>query len=150
MVCSRLPSGLLAASARLTPEGLSSEHEGTAVQAVVDLGSSLTLCTWAAAEAIGLRRQGDPRARLTDDVIAGATGEPVRVWEARLTVELGGVRREDMLVNIADLPIFGAIGLPAAAAVIGLDTLAPRADGGAEEQGSRVVLAARDGRVWLE
>ena len=93
----------------------------------------------------------DPRVRLTDDVIAGASGEPVRVSEARLTVELGGgARRENVLVNIADLPVFAAIGMPGAAAVLGLDSLAPRAESEAEVAGSRLVLAACDARVWVE
>mmetsp|Transcript_61929 Transcript_61929/g.170176 ORF Transcript_61929/g.170176 Transcript_61929/m.170176 type:complete len:98 (+) Transcript_61929:1-294(+) len=95
---------------------------------------------------MGMRRE-DPRVRLTDDVIAGASGDPIRVSEARLTLDAGGARRAALLVNIADLPVFSAIGLPGAAAVLGLDALAPSAE---LESGSRVLLAARDMRVWVE
>lgn len=141
--CTRLPSGLLSTRVQLVPEG----GAGGEVQAVVDLGSTVTLCTWAAAEAAGLQKD-DPRVRQTDDVIAGATGEPVRVSEVVMTLQIGGAKRTDVLVNIADLPIFSAIGLPPAAAVLGLDTLAPNAETNAD--GSRIVLAAKDTRVWIE
>ena len=142
--CARLPSGLLTTTVRLLPEG----GAGGAVQAIVDLGSTLTLCNWAAARAAGLSPE-DPRVRVTDDVIAGASGEPIRVSEARLLLELGGgARRENVLVNIADLPVFAAVGMPGPAAVLGLDALAARAD--SEAAGSRVVLAVQDARVWVE
>lgn len=110
--------------------------------------AQVTLINWAAAAKAGLNAD-DPRVRQTEDVVAGASGRPVRVAEARLTIALGGgARRKDVLVNIADLPVFAAVGLPGAACVLGLDTLAPSAaeDGG----GSRVVLAAKNARVWIE
>ena len=143
--CARLASGLLTTGARLQPNG----GEGGAVRAIVDLGSTVTLINWAAAQAAGLQREGDARVRQTDDVIAGASGEPVRVAEARMTIELGGgARREGVLVNIADLPVFAAVGLPGPASVLGLDSLAPNAEAAGE--GSRVVLGVSAGRVWIE
>jgi len=143
LTCARLPSGLMATPVKLTTDDEAGE---VTMLAVVDLGSPLTLCNWAAASAMGLSRE-DPRVRLTDDVIAGASGDPIRVSEARLTLDAGGARRAALLVNIADLPVFSAIGLPGAAAVLGLDALAPSAE---LESGSRVLLAARDMRVWVE
>ena len=160
---SRLPYSLHLSS-RPFFSGPCSFCGSTSHEAVVDLGSTLTVLSWAAAAAAGLSRD-DPRVRLTNDVIAGATGAPVRVSETRITIEMSGARRENMLVNIADLPIFSAIGLPAAAAVLGLDALAPRAseplpadtatgtgagDAVRPLAGSRVVLAARESRVWVE
>ena len=160
LTCGRLSSGLLTTSVTLTSSALSSQRPdlvrkmamlndgyGAPVPAIVDLGSTVTLINWAAASKAGLNKD-DPRVKQTDDVIAGASGEPVRVAEATLTLDLGGgARREDVLVNIADLPIFAAVGLPGAAAVLGLDSLAPKAQ---EAKGSRIVLAARDAKAWVE
>ena len=143
LVCSQLPSGLLATAVRLAPEGAAGGEE---VRSVVDLGSTLTLCNWAAASAMGLSRE-DPRVRQTDDVVAGASGDPVRVSETTLALELGCGAQRQITISIADLPVFSAIGLTGPAAVLGLDALAPRAE---EEIGSRVILATRDRRVWVE
>ena len=159
--CGRLASGLLVTSVTLSSGAPSAQRpdpvretamrndgDGAPVQAIIDLGSPVTLVNWAAAATAGLFSADDPRVRQTGDVIAGASGEPVRVAEATLTLELGGgVRRENVLVNIADLPVFAAVGLPGAAAVLGLDSLAPRAE---EAAGSRLVLAARDATAWVE
>ena len=158
--CLRLSSGLLSTAVTLSCGALSAQRPdlvrkmrvlndgyGAPVPAIVDLGSAVTLINWEAAAKAGLNAD-DPRVRQTEDVIAGPSGAPVRVAEARLTLELGdGARRENVLVNIADLPVFAAVGLPGAAAVLGLDSLAPRAE---EASGSRVVLAARDAKVWVE
>ena len=158
--CGRLASGLLTTDVTLSSGALSAQRPdlvrkmrmlndgyGVPVQAILDLGSTVTLINWAAAAKAGLNAD-DPRVQQTDDVIAGASGEPVRVAEARLTLELdGGARRENVLVNIADLPIFAAVGLPGAAAVLGLDSLAARAE---EAEGSRIILAARDAKAWVE
>lgn len=146
--CARLPSGLLTTRVRLCPAGSGgAAGGGGTVAAIVDLGSPLTLVNWAAARSVGLS-EGDARVRTTNDVIAGASGEPVRIAEARLTLELDdGTLREDVVVNIADLPIFSAVGLPRAAAVLGLDSLAPSAEA---EAGSRLVLATSEAKLWVE
>ncbi len=144
---SRLPSGLLATRVRLGADA----SKAAEVQAVVDLGSSCTVCNEAAAAAAGFDvRGGDPRLVLTDQFIAGATGEPVRVREATFQLGLGEgaeSRETARTLGVAELPVFAAIGLPGPAVVLGIDTLAPAAE---EERGSRVVLAARDGTVWVD
>ena len=53
----------------------------------MDLGSSTTVCNWAAAAAIGLGREGDARVRQTDNVVAGQTGDPVRLHEATAWID---------------------------------------------------------------
>ena len=86
----------------------------------------------------------------TDTVIAGQTGEPIRVAEAPLDLYLGdggAARRTAPDVSIADLPIFATLGVRGPAMVLGLDCLAAPKAG---EYGARVVLSARDGLVWLE
>ena len=41
--------------------------------ALVDLGSSTTVCNWAAARTAGFRQEGDARVEVTDEVVAGAS-----------------------------------------------------------------------------
>ncbi|EOD33446.1 hypothetical protein EMIHUDRAFT_441125 [Emiliania huxleyi CCMP1516] len=161
----RLQSGLIATRVELTapPASPSSPPPPPArALAIVDLGSSTTVANPAAASAAGFDlSRGDPRVAATDQVLAGATGVPVRVSEATATLGLGGapaglfgsadapsrVRRETTLA-IADLPVFDALGLgDAPAMVLGLDVIAPGLD---EGEGSRVVLAAGAGRMWVD
>ncbi len=142
--CTRLPTGLLAARVRVG----SSRGEA---EAVIDLGSSVTVASMAAAAVAGLTSD-DPRLRLTDTVIAGASGEPIRTREARLDLSLGdggepsSQAQRRLQVSVADLPVFGALGMRGAAMVLGIDALAPNADAA----GSRVVLAAGRDQVWVE
>mmetsp|Transcript_20274 Transcript_20274/g.65786 ORF Transcript_20274/g.65786 Transcript_20274/m.65786 type:complete len:94 (-) Transcript_20274:244-525(-) len=90
---------------------------------------------------------GDSRLNMGDQVIAGASGEAVRVSEARIAISCGGMKARQVAVCIADLPIFGAIGLNGPAMVLGLDALAPNS---AKQKGSRVVLSAAADAVWVE
>ena len=156
--CRRLPSGLLVTDVVIDAEGEGAAPKETTplglptrAAAVIDLGSPLTVCNWAAATAAGFRREGDPRVAATDQVIAGATGEPLVVHEAKATVQWvaadGRASRRSLLLHVADLPVFEAIGLGGAAMVAGLDCLAPSAAG---EAGSRLVLAAGRDALWVE
>ena len=73
------------------------------------------------------------------------------VHEAKATVQWvaadGRASRRSLLLHVADLPVFEAIGLGGAAMVAGLDCLAPSAAG---EAGSRLVLAAGRDALWVE
>ena len=147
--CRRLAgSGLLATRVAVGAAGGAS----ASVDAVVDLGSSMSGLNSRAATAAGLGSAGDPRVQLTDTVIAGATGEPVRLSEAELAVGLGAGGedgRRAVTGFIADLPIFPAIfGAEQPAMILGLDALAPDAHAGTAT--SRVVLSASTGAVWVE
>ena len=143
--CRRLPSGLLATQVDVGTAGGAS----ASVDAVVDLGSCMSGLNSRAATAAGLGGEGDPRMRKTDTVIAGATGEPVRLSEAELEVGLGEKGSRAVTGFIADLPIFPAIfGAEQPAMILGLDALAPDADAGTAT--SRVVLSASTGAVWVE
>ena len=114
--------------------------------ALVHLGASTTIANWAAAEAAGFARSGDARVETTDDVVAGASGAPVRLSAADATLLVEGDQRP-LRLSIVDLPIMAQLGMTGPAMVLGLDALAPRSE---EAAGSRVVLQAGEGRVWLE
>ena len=144
--CRRLPSGLLATTAQVT----GGRPQTSPVDAIIDLGSSTTVCNYAVLDAAGIPRDAD-RVQQTDTVIAGQTGEPIRVAEAPLDLYLGdggAARRTAPDVSIADLPIFATLGVRGPAMVLGLDCLAAPKAGA--NYGARVVLSARDGLVWLE
>ena len=96
------------------------------VDAIIDLGSSTTVCNYAVLDAAGIPRDAD-RVKQTDTVVAGQTGEPIRVAEAPLDLFLGDGGAATMTtpdVSIADLPIFGTLGVRGPAMVLGLDCLA--------------------------
>ena len=80
-------------------------------------------------EPLGLRPTDTrmPRVCAAPQVIGGATGEPVRVREATLAVRLGGEGAEarPLAVSVAELPIFGSLGLGERGLILGLDALAP-------------------------
>ena len=110
---------------------------------MLDLGSTLTIASPGALTAAGFARS-DARIKLTDTVIGGATGEPLRVREARCSVRLGGPSAavQPLEVAVAELPIFGALGLGDTAMILGLDALATSRD---VARGSRVVLDVAGG-----
>jgi len=140
----KAPAGLLVATLNLE-DGSSG---GGQVDAIIDIGSSTTVCNWAAAIAAGFARQGDSRVQLTDNVVAGATGEPVRLTEADAFINFGHDKRRRVRLSIADLPVFGQLGFRGPAMVLGMDCLASKADTG--QDGRRIVLSARRGRTWIE
>ena len=73
---------------------------------MLDLGSTLTIASPGALTAAGFARS-DARIKLTDTVIGGATGEPLRVREARCSVRLGGPSAavQPLEVAVAELKV---------------------------------------------
>ena len=138
--CGGSPSGLLATTAQVT----GGRPQTSPVDAIIDLGSSTTVCNYAVLDAAGIPRDAE-RVKRTDTVIAGQTGEPIRVAEAPLDLYLGdgGAAAGRRPTSIADLPIFGTLGVRGPAMVLGLDCLAALQS--RREYGARVVLSARDG-----
>ena len=114
------PVGLIRLTARLSP--------GDApVTAVFDLGAGRSVMSWSAARAAGFRPD-DPRVRPVREGLLGADATALDAVEVSLeAVEIGPVRFDRPGVLVADLPVFGALGLSdAPAMVLGLDLLAGR------------------------
>ena len=60
-----------------------------------------------------------------ETITGGATGEPLRVREARCSVRLGGPSAavQPLEVAVAELPIFRGLGLGGSAMIVGLSLI---------------------------
>lgn len=100
--------------------------DGVDMPAILDTGAKGTMMNWPAARALGLT-SGSPDLK-PSDAVKGATGHATPSVSARFgMIEVGGARFFDRSIRIADLPVFAALGMAGAPAVIlGMDAFKDR------------------------
>ena len=108
------------------------------IPAVLDTGARGTILNWAAARKLGL----SPEHRSLRGAAQGATAGATPLAMATLKeLQIGEFHRQGPVLNIADLPIFGVLGLgDGPGMILGMDQLGDR----------RVILDFPGGRLLLE
>ena len=97
---------------------------GVELRAIVDTGAARTIMNWAAAEALGVKRDEALAAGGTAGGVGGSTAVAKRRFDS---LTIAGSTRTDVELRVGDLPIFGALGLGEGPAVIvGMDQFADR------------------------
>lgn len=97
---------------------------GVEVRAIIDTGAARTIMNWAAAEALGVRRDEALPAGGSAGGVGGSTALVKRRFDS-LTV--AGSARTDVELRVGDLPIFSALGLgDGPAVIVGMDQFADR------------------------
>jgi len=143
------PAGLYFCKVRLS----TGSAESATLTAVVDLGSTFTIVNTQAIQSMGIS-EGDPRLRMTDQVISGAAvpGQaytPIRVSETTATVKIGGMAGKGVVnmgehrICVADLPAFAMLGIGGPAMIVGLDVLAEGV------QSRQLSLDVAQNTLWL-